>query len=115
MTAADLRRRAADLEEQLQRVTVEAMHLLEHAQREQANVAEALAQNDTIAAHLAEHRLARIERMFHRAQLVLIHANDDRFHAAQAVLGVFAEADHAGTWHQPVPPVTLGAAKKAVA
>lgn len=57
-------------------------------------------------AYTATRELATIARQFTRAHASLVHRRDDRYGAAQAVLGYCDEADARGD----LPPVTLGAA-----
>lgn len=100
---------AKELERSVTLVEREAGRLLERAADVRKQLDAAHARRDTVAEHLAAHRLARIARQLTRAQAGLVHTDDPRYAAAQAVIGFCDEADNAGLWNEPVPPVELGA------
>lgn len=61
---------------------------------------------EPLVRYWAEAELARIARALQRAQCVLVHPTDHRYHAAQAVL---AYCDQADARAPAAPPIALGA------
>src|SRR2546430_12368283 len=60
-------------------------------------LAAATAAGDAQGVHIATARLARIARQLTRAQANLVHPDDPRYVAAQAVVGYCDEADRKST------------------
>lgn len=100
----------AELEHAAKLVSREAAVLLHRAQEEHERIDRARATGNDVAERAALHRLARIARQLTRAQAVLVHPDDGRHRAAQAVIGYCDEADSGNPWSPVVvaPPVTLG-------
>lgn len=96
----------AELERETDRVKLEAERLLMHARELLMRVEVAKGEpNEFAVLWTAQYELAALMRQLTRGQCVLVHQSDDRWHAAQAVLGFLAEADERGP---SVFPVQLG-------
>lgn len=100
----------AELEHTAELVKREADRLLVHARaaRDELDAAERAGDGQLI--RIRTSRLARIARQLTRAQAVLVHSDDPRFRAAQAVIGYCDEADKAAPWEAPAPPLQIGVA-----
>lgn len=99
-----------ELRGDVRRIVKELRALLERAELEREKVDAALAEGNSPAQQFATQRLAHIARQLTRAQAVLVHPDDSRYAAAQAVLGYCDEADgKARPWSEPAAPVRLGA------
>ena len=94
----------------VKRVTREAWLLYAAALAELDVIDGARSRGEPEVERFATQRLARIARQLTRAQAGLVATDDERYSAAQAVIGYCDEADAKDRpWNEPVPPVTLGA------
>lgn len=99
-----------ELEHAADLVAREALALVERSTHVRDKLDEANARGDAAGVHIFTGKLAAIARQLTRAQAVLIHRDDDRYHAAQAVIGYCDEADKRNPWEAPAPPLAIGVA-----
>lgn len=99
-----------ELEHTAELVAREVQALLAHAKKVRHALDDATARGDATGVHIETAKLARIARQLTRAQANLVHPDDPRYVAAQAVVGYCDEADAKTPWATPAPPLLIGVA-----
>jgi len=101
---------AAELQHSAELVAREALALVARAETVREQLDRATANGEAPGVHIFTCKLAAIARQLTRAQAVLVHPEDERYHAAQAVMGYCDEADQRSPWEPAAPVLTIGVA-----